>query len=192
MRGILAFLALALVLTPGCTVEDAVPAYVSTSYQVRCLGECKSRKDSERREVHHLDGEEGFTVRCAVGRFANGQEQLSFSARCSGREGCGDEVYGLRITGLLWDNDGDPGKDCLVRIEEGGNTYEASCAKGDPTDARRCSVEVNVKEKDSLIRGTLRCVDIENPSTQFTRYVVGPGGGKTELARFTVQGCEGL
>lgn len=192
MRNFLAISALALVSTPGCTTEDAVPAYVSTGYQVRCLGECKSRQDSAPRQIHHLDGEEGFTVRCAVGKSAQGRERLSFSARCSGLDSCGDEVYGLQISGLLWDNDGDPGKDCLVRVEEGGNTYEASCAKGAPTDTRRCGVQVKVNAKDSLIRGKLRCVEIENPSTQFTRYLVGPKGGKEDLASFTVQGCEGL
>ena len=178
----------------GCNDRDAVPAYISTTYQVRCLDQCRSAQDDAVRKIFHVDGEEGFNITCSVGRDASGERQLSFRARCRGNASCGDERYGLEVTGIaLDDEDGDPGNDCRVKVEERSNTFEGACTKDDPTTSKRCSVQFKVDADKSLVRGKVLCANVADENApRFTRYVVSPRGDVDEPLSFTVQGCEGL
>ena len=77
-----------------------------------------------------------------------------------------------------------------MRVEEGSNTYEGDCTKGDPDEDAPCSVEF--KQDGDVINGSVLCEDIPNRNMAMTkRHLVAPGASD-EPARFELHGCTGI
>jgi len=176
----------------ACTSEDQVPAYMSVTYQLRCLGECFNAPDNPAHSLYYVDGENDLDVRCSVST-AGGKDVLSFSTYCNGGDAaCGKDRLRFEVSGLDFNSkDGNPGDSCQVTVREGSNEYESPCTDGPIKNEQRCQLKFKVNKDDSLVTGTLRCLDMANASSpNITRYLVAPN---TENAvKFMVQGCAGL
>ena len=185
-------LASLLLCAAGCTSEDQVPAYVSVTYQLRCLGSCFNAPDNPAHSFYYVDGEDDLDVRCQVSK-AGGKEVLGFSTYCSGGSAaCGKDRLRFEVSGLdVNSKDGNPGDGCQVTVREGSNEYQSPCSNGPIKGDQRCQLKFKINKNDSLVTGNVRCTDMANAnSPDITRYLVAPN---TENAiNFVVQGCVGL
>ena len=82
MRSLLALLpavSLALCALVGCNETDPEALYIDALYQLRCI-DCEPRtNDGRSRDIHHLDGDQGFDLSCVTESTSDGR-LISFLA----------------------------------------------------------------------------------------------------------------
>jgi hypothetical protein len=187
MRSLLALplaVSLALCALVGCNETDPEALYVDVLYQLRC-NDCEPRTaDSPARDIHHLDGDQGFDLSCVSEPTGDGR-LISFWAEYTDPENEAlDYSFEIDQAGL----DGTAhGAACSVKVVEGATTYEGGCTKGDPTAEAPC--KLSLKKEGDIVRGTVLCdqIPIQDMMNPF-RYLRHPNSNRA--AEIEVRGCK--
>ena len=185
----LAFVLPALALA-SCTSNTTPVIYLDLDYQVRCL-DCEPRgPDDPSREVHNVNGEDGFNLECSVTKSKDGVRRLTFLAEHLNPDKPSSN-YSLKISQGNLDED-ESENICEVKVVESANTYSGNASGEDPNPDDGAPCQVKFSEKDGVIEGSVYCIKIPNSANMSTtRYVVATGT-RTDPASFKIYGCRGL
>ena len=167
----------------GCNETDPEALYIDVLYQLRCI-DCEPRtNDGIARDIHHLDGDQGFDLGCES-TTVDGDRRVSFSAEYFDLDNESDN-YSIQVDQAGLDGAGN-GPNCSIKVLDSGSTYEGLCADDEPTEERPCVVDL--KKEGDIIRGTLFCdripiMDMTSP----IRYLKRPNSNKP--AELEIRGC---
>ncbi len=170
----------------GCNESDPEALYIDVLYQMRCI-DCEPRtNDGPVRDIHHLDGDQGFDLGCELSDAKDGA-QVSFFAEYDD-PGNESNNYSIEIdqAGL---GDAANGPRCSVKVLDNGTTYEGSCVATDENPDPPC--KVSLKKEKGVIRGSVSCKQIPvQDMREPIRYLYKPNSSKA--APIEIRGCDGV
>jgi hypothetical protein len=174
---------LALCALVGCNETDPEALYIDALYQLRCI-DCEPRtNDGRLRDIHHLDGDDGFDLSCATESTSDGR-LISFLAEYTDPDSeAEDYAFQIDQAGL---DDTAHGAACSVKVLDSGSTYKGRCTKGDPTAEAPC--KVSLQREGDIVRGTVLCdrIPIQDMMNPF-RYLRRPNSNRP--VEVEVRGC---
>ena len=167
----------------GCNETDPDPLYIDVVYQMRCK-DCEPRtNDSPVRDIHYLDGDQGFALECGTSAGDDGT-LISFSAVYTDPENP-DNTYGLHVDQAGLDGASASGA-CSVKVDESGSVYEGRCSNSAPTSGHPC--QVKLATEGTTVTGTINCdkIPIQDMMEPF-RYFKKPNSDNA--ADIEIRGC---
>jgi len=170
----------------GCNQSDPEALYIDALYQMRCL-DCEPRSnDGPVRDIHHLDGDQGFDLGCDLSPASGDGTLVSFYARYVDPENDAKNFsFEVSRAGL---DGADPGATCAVKVLDNGTTYEGNCVATDDMPEPPCTVSL-AKDGD-VIRGSVMCERIPvQDMREPIRYLYKPNSKKA--APIEIRGCGG-
>lgn len=178
-------LSLALCALVGCNESDPEALYIDVLYQLRCL-DCEPRtNDGPTRDIHHLDGDEGFELGCELSAAKDGTLISFYAEYVDPENDANDFSIEVNQAGI---GETDPGASCTVKVLDNGTTYEGNCVGTEDEPEPPC--DVALKKEGGIIRGTLTCdrIPVQDMLEPF-RYLYRPSTSKAVPVE--IRGCSG-